>query len=128
MKYYDEIRMRDVRETLETEILKWPDVARKEMMGCLCYFRGKKFFAFLVTNGIVLTKLADGDRSMLAKQVDSKPFDMAGRTASNWIQVTVRKPPDLQPVLPYVKKSYDAASGRQAARRGVREVRKRPKR
>lgn len=112
MKYYNEIHMRGVRETLETVIMKWPNVARKEMMGCLCYFRGSKFFAFLVTNGIVLTKLADGDRSKLSEQMDSKPFEMAGRTASNWLQVMVRKPHDLQPVLPYVKKSYDAASGR----------------
>ena len=109
MKYYNESQMRGVRETLEANILKWPGVARKEMMGCLCYFRGRKFFAFLVTNGIVVTKLTKDDRSKLSEQMDSKPFEMAGKTSSKWIQVTVRKPGDLQPVLPYVRKSYEAA-------------------
>lgn len=112
MKYYDEKQMRAVREALENDVLKWPGVVRKEMMGCLCYFRGKKFFAFLITKGIVITKLDGEDRAKLAKQVASRPFEMAGRTASTWIQVPLTKPEDLQPILPYVRRSYEAASGR----------------
>jgi len=110
MKYYDEKKMRDVRETLEAKIMKWPGVVRKEMMGCLCYFRGKKFFAFLVTNGIVITKLAKEDQSKLSERVHSKPFEMAGRTASTWIQVTLKDPGRLEPILPYVRKSYEASA------------------
>ena len=112
MKYYDEEQMGGVRETLEEEIMKWPGVASKQMMGCLCYFRGKKFFAFLVTNGIVITKLAKEDRSKLSKRIDSRPFELAGRTASTWIQLTLEKPVDLKPLLPYIRKSYEAASER----------------
>ncbi len=112
MKFCDEGRMKDVRETLEADILKWPGVVSKEMMGCLCYFRGNRFFAFLVTNGIVLTKLAKEDRSKLSNRVGSKPFEMSGRTASSWVQVTVKKPGDLRAVMRYVKRSYQAASGR----------------
>lgn len=111
MKYYDDKQMRDIRETLEADIMKWPGVVSKEMMGSLCYFRGKKFFTFLVTNAIVITKLAKEDRSKLSKQVDSKPFEMAGRTASSWIQLTLKRPADLRVFLPYIRKSYDAASG-----------------
>lgn len=109
MKYYDEEKMRDARETLEAKIMNWPGVACKEMMGCLCYFRGKKFFAFLITNEIVITKLAKDDRTKLSERVASKPFAMAGRTASTWIQVPLMQPGDLQRVLPYVRKSYEAA-------------------
>jgi len=112
MKFYDEEQMQDIRKTLEGSIMKWPGVARREMMGCLCYFRGKKFFAFLITKGIVITKLAREDRAKLSEQAASKPFEMAGRTVSTWIQVPLRKPGDLKPVLSYVRRSYDAASGR----------------
>ena len=112
LKYYDERKMRDVREALKKEVLTWPGVTRKEMMGCLCYFRGKKFFAFLVTDGVVLTKLSEVDRARLSSQVESKPFEMAGRTASVWIQVQAKRPEHLQRVLPYVRKSYRAASAR----------------
>jgi hypothetical protein len=102
--------MRAVQEALEKDVLAWPGVSWKEMMGCLCYFRGKKFFAFLVTDGLVVTKLSEADRKALAGRVDSKPFSMAARTSSSWIQVTVRGPADLKPVLPYLRKSYEAAS------------------
>lgn len=73
------------------------------------YFRGKKFFAFLVTGGLVLTKLSDGDRAALSGRKGSKPFEMSGRTASTWIQLPVAGPKDLTPLLPYVRKSYEAA-------------------
>lgn len=110
MKYYDESRMRDIRKALEANVLRWPNVESKEMMGCLCYFRGKKFFAFLVTNGIVITKLAKEDRSKLSERPGSKPFEMAGRTASSWVQLPLKKPGDLGPLLPYIRRSYEAAS------------------
>ena len=112
MKYYDEERMRRVRATLESDILNWPGVASKEMMGCLCYFRGKRFFAFLITGGVVVTKLAMEDRAALSQTAKSKPFEMAGRTASSWVQCALKGPADLRPLMPYIRKSYDAASGR----------------
>ena len=109
MKYYDEEQMADIREALERQILGWPEVTTKEMMGCLSYFRAKKFFAFLVTNGIVITKLSDDDRKKLAKQVKSEAFEMAGKTVKTWIRIQLRKPADLQMILPFVKKSYEAS-------------------
>lgn len=112
MKYYDEERMSEVRVKLESDILKWPGVASKEMMGCLCYFRGKKFFAFLITNGIVITKLMTEDRATLSQTVKSKPFEMAGKTASSWVELALKRPADLRPLMPYIRKSYEAASAR----------------
>jgi len=112
MKYYDEQRMRDVRGRLESDILEWPGVTSKEMMGCLCYFRGKKFFAFLVTNGIVITKLAKENRAALSERVGSRPFEMAGKTASSSVQLPLKGPEDLDPLMPYVRKSYEAAAAR----------------
>jgi hypothetical protein len=35
------------------------------MMGCLCYLRGKKMLAFLVTDGIVISNLSEEDQNQL---------------------------------------------------------------
>jgi len=111
MKFYDEKKMKDVRRTLEREMLKWPGVAGKEMMGCLCYVRGTKFFVFLVTDGIVITKLTKEERAEISGRMESKPFAMAGRIASSWIQLPVKTPASLRPLMPYIRRSYEAASG-----------------
>ncbi len=108
MKYYDEKQMSQIRKALEDEIMKWPNVTSKEMMGCLCYFRGKKFFAWLVTNGIVLTKLSEDDRTKVRVQVETEPFEMGGKPTKQ-VKVILRKPEDLQPIRTYIRKSYDAA-------------------
>ena len=111
MKFYDEERMAPIRAALEAGMRTWPGVAPKEMMGCLVYVRGKRFFAFLVTGGIVITKLPEADRAGLAARPGAKPFEMSERTATKWVQVPVKKPADLGPLLPYIRKSYEA-SGR----------------
>ena len=110
MKYYNEDKMKDTRIALEEEVLKWPRVSTKEMMGCLSYFYGSKFFAFLVTKGIVITKLSEEDRNSLSKRVKVEPFEMSGRTVKTWVRVTLTKPEDLKAIIPFVKKSYEMAS------------------
>ncbi len=108
MKYYDEKLMSEIRKTLESEVMEWPDVTSREMMGCLCYFRGKKFFAWLVTKGIILPKLKEDDRKELQDQFDTEPFEMAGK-ATRLRKIVLRRHEDLQPIKTYVRKSYDAA-------------------
>ncbi len=110
MKFYDEKVMADTREQLEKSVLRWQGVSSKEMMGCLCYFRGSKFFAFLVTRGIVITKLPEDGRTRLLDHMNGAAFEMAGRTVKTWIRVPLSKPSDVRLVLSYVKKSYQAAS------------------
>lgn len=110
MKYYSDEKMRSLREAFEKEVLAWPRVARKEMMGCLVYFRGRKIFAFLVTEGIVLMKLSPADRDAVAKRPGAKPFEMAGQASSKMVQLPLGKVSDLRPLLPYIRTSYDAAT------------------
>ena len=110
LKFYRDATMRASREALEATILAWPGVARKGMMGCLVYFRGKRFFAFLVTGGLVITKLPDADRAALAKRRGAKPFAMSGRTSSKWVQLPAAKPADLRPLMPFIRKSYQASA------------------
>lgn len=108
MKLYDEEKTGDVRKELEQEVLQWPGVAAKPMMGCLCYFHGKKFFAFLVTKAVVVTKLADEDRITLSKKAAGGPFEMDGKSVKAWVRVPLRGPGDVKSVLPFVRKSYGA--------------------
>src|SRR3972149_5258347 len=107
LKFYRDATMRAAREALEATVLGWPGVARRGWMGGLVYFRGKRFFAFLVTGGLVITKLPDADRAALAKRRGAKPFAMSGRTSSKWVQLLVAKPADLKPLLPPGRKSND---------------------
>lgn len=109
MKYYDEEQMREIRKALEREILRWPGVSAKEMMGCLCYFYRKRFFSFLVTKGIVITKLSEDDRTKLSKSIGGEAFEMAGKTAKSWVKVVLKGPEDVKMLLPFVKNSYESA-------------------
>ncbi|MDG6219473.1 MAG: hypothetical protein QCI00_08545, partial [Candidatus Thermoplasmatota archaeon] len=74
MKYYDEGKMQHLRVRLEEEILRWPDVKTKKMYGCPCYKHKEKLFAFLVTDGVVLTKASERDKLELSKEFQIKPF------------------------------------------------------
>ena len=110
MKYYDDSRMAGLRKALEEKIMEWPGVTSKPMMGCLCYFRGRKFFAILVTNGIVIARADPGDRAKLSKMEGSKPFVIGGRTSSRWTQNALNDLRDLTPLWPYIRRSFEAAS------------------
>ncbi len=36
-------RQGEIWRALERDIISWPGVSKNEMIGCLCYFYGKKF-------------------------------------------------------------------------------------
>ena len=80
MKYFDKEKMGQIRDELEEEILQWPGVSSREMMGCICYLHGKKMIAFLVTDGIVKSKLSEQDQTDLSKLSKKVPFKMGGKT------------------------------------------------
>ncbi len=58
--------MGEIRKQLEQQVLKRPGVSSREMMGCLCYLHGKKMLAFLVTDGIVISKLSGQEEDELS--------------------------------------------------------------
>jgi len=109
MKYFDEKKMAAIKKALDMKVLKWKDVSTRPMMGCQCYFYKRKFICFLVTDGIVLMKLSDGDREELKNKFGGKPFEMAGQTGRLWV-TPLRGIADLNPIMPYVKKRYDEVS------------------
>jgi len=110
MKYFDTEKMGQIRYELEKEILQWPGVSSREMMGCLCYLHSKSMVAFLVTDGIVLSKLSEQEEADLSKLSKKTSFKMGGKSIRKpvWELKTLK---NLQTILPFLKKSYQA-SGR----------------
>ena len=110
MEYYNEEKMRDLRLRIEKEVLSWPGVTTRKMYGCPCYKNREKLFAFLVTDGVVLTKLSERDKIKLSRELTVKPFQAGTRTMKNWPQVSVEANSDLEKIFPYVKSSYSQSA------------------
>ncbi len=72
--------MGEIRKELEQEILKWSGVSSREMMGCLCYLHGKNMVAFLVTDGIVISKLSEQEERELSKLNKKMSFKMGSKS------------------------------------------------
>ncbi len=106
MQYYNEEKMGRFRIRLEKEILSWPGVSTKKMYGCPCYKRQEKLFAFLVTDGVVLTKASEEDKIMVSKEFQIRPFQTANRTMRGWLQIPLGDDSDLRKILFFIEKSY----------------------
>ena len=106
MQYYNEEKMHNLRLIVEKEILSWSGVTTKKMYGCPCYKYKEKLFAFLVTDGIVLTKTSEQDKMKLSKEFLIKPFQAATRTMNGWPQIPVDETSDLTKIIPFIKNSY----------------------
>jgi hypothetical protein len=109
MKYYVEETARELRETFERHILTWPQVTTRTMFGCPAYLADRRLFAFLVTEGIVITQLHTPDREALGKIYTTEPFQVRERTIERWITVFIPEPEAYARVMPYVKKSHQIA-------------------
>lgn len=109
MKHYSERETRELRGRLEEVVMSWPGVSAREMFGCPCYKANGKVFAFLVTRGIVITRLPQPDRQVLLRLRPSQPYRAGKRSVRSWIKTEVEGSADLAAVLPYVEKSYQAA-------------------
>ena len=106
MQYYNEEKMKTLRLKIEKEILSWPHVTTKKMFGCPCYKYNDKLFAFLVTDGVVLTKASEQDKIKLSKEFTIKPFKAVTRTMKGWPQIPVDETSDLKKIIPFIKNSY----------------------
>ena len=74
MKHYHDPQANEMRRLLEQEILHWPNVSSKKLFGCPGYQAGGKLFAFLVTDGVVLTQLEEAEREALFRQYPATFF------------------------------------------------------
>ena len=109
MKYYSEEETKDLRLAFEDIILDWEKVTKKKMFGCPCYKADEKLFTFLVTKGVVITKLDEKEREAITNQFKTAPFQAGQKTVHNWIKIPIESKLDIDKIIPFVKKSYDNA-------------------
>jgi hypothetical protein len=109
MKFYSEEEMGGLRVQLEGEVLGWTGVRRRTMFGCPAYSTGDALFAILVTRGIVLTRLGEGEREELVRSAGATPFQAGSRVVRHWIRIPLTAPGDLEGILPLLRRSYEAA-------------------
>ncbi len=107
MQYYDERKMHGLRSKIEKEILKWPNVTTKKMYGCPCYKNQERLFAFLVTDGVVLTNASKLDKKTLLEELDATPFQAGKRIMKNWPRIRLDETTDLERIIPFIRNSYD---------------------
>ena len=109
MRYYEPEAMAKLRAAVEAEVMAWPLVTSKLMFGCPCYQAAGRMFAFLVTDGLVLTNLTAEAREELSAAVGGQPFTPGTRTMKGWLQVPLRAKKDLRPVASALRESYEIA-------------------
>lgn len=107
MIYYTEEEGHALREAFEREVLVWRRVETRLMFGCPAYVAEGKLFAFLVSDGIVITQIRKRDRVTLAEDFYTEPFTAGEREIERWQKVRLGSIERLSRVLPYVKKSYE---------------------
>ncbi len=99
--------MHNLRLRIEKEVLNWPSVTTKKMYGCPCYKNKEKLFAFLVTDGVVLTKVNEQDKIQLSEEFTIKPFQAGQRTMNKWPQIRVDEITDLEKIIALIKTSHN---------------------
>ena len=109
MKYYSEEDTKNLRLALEEEILGWKEVSTKKMFGCPSYQEKGRLFVFLVTKGIVITKLKQTDRDELSSLYDTSFFNAGKKIVSNWLKIALRDKGSLEKLMPFIRKSYETA-------------------
>ena len=112
MRYYREAATKKLRTAFEGEVLNWPEVSTKKMFGCPCYQARGKLFAFLVTNGIVITQLVGTNREALSKRYPTSAFRAGKKTVPQWVRLSMESAKDLNRLIPFVRKSYESARRR----------------
>lgn len=108
MIYYAEPGARSLRQEFEKEVMDWPGVTSRRMFGCPAYLVDGKLFAFLVTDGIVITQIRKRDREELGRAYSTEAFHAGEREIDRWLQVRIDDLERIERVMLMVKKSYDA--------------------
>lgn len=112
MPYYIEDDARALRQAFEKEVLLWPQVITRRMLGCPAYVADGRLFAFLVTGGVVITQLRKKDKQMLAQDNQIEPFKAGERVIERWTKVLIADPASVGRIMGFVRKSYQTAMER----------------
>ena len=112
MPYYVEDDARALRQAFEKEVLLWPQVTTRRMFGCPAYVADGRLFAFLVTEGVVITQLRRKEIQTLGEDNAIEPFKAGERVIERWTKVFVADPAAIGRIMSFVRKSYQAAMER----------------
>lgn len=108
MPYYVESQAKELRELFEAQILHWPKVTTRKMFGCPAYLADGKLFAFLVSEGVVITQIRTHDREALADIYETEVFKAGEREITRWLKVNIGEEYGrFDRVMTLVRKSYD---------------------
>ncbi|MGC9349266.1 MAG: hypothetical protein ACP5JG_14085 [Anaerolineae bacterium] len=105
--YYTESEGKELREAFEREVMGWDKVKKRDMFGCPAYLADGKLFAFLVSEGVVITQIRKHDRETLGEAFETEPFHAGEREITRWLKVTIGDLDRLGRVLRFVKKSHE---------------------
>ena len=81
------------------------------MFGCPTYLADGKIFAFLITDGLVITQIRLRDREKIGEDFETEPFKVGEREITRWLQITIEKPVKIKRLMRLVRKSYQFALG-----------------
>lgn len=112
-KMYDEAEMRYFREAFEDAILRLPGVTPRKMFGSPCYMAADALFAFLVTGGVVLTRLADDTRRRLTggeiAGISARVFVSGTKPMKKWLEIDISGDEMPEALLALARESYENA-------------------
>lgn len=109
MKYFDESIADKLREAVEEILLQWQGVVSKKMFGCPCFKVKNKLFAFVVTDGVVITALKSEEVDNLKKKFKVDHFIAGKKEVKNWAKVKTDHK-RIGELTGFLKKSYQNAS------------------
>ncbi len=112
MPYYVEDDARALRQAFEKIVLLWPQVETRRMFGCPAYVAEGRLFAFLVTDGVVITQLRQKDIETLAQGNQTEPFKAGERVIKRWTKLFITDPAAIGRIISFVRKSYQTAMER----------------
>lgn len=110
METFDEDAGGALKAALEDLALDWRGVARQWMFGYPTYRADGTIFALVANDGLVLTRLPEGERERLAEAYETGPFEAGEQTIGTWVHVAAG-PADLDALAPFVRASHEAALG-----------------
>jgi hypothetical protein len=79
------------------------------MFGCPSYTVKDKLFAFLVTDGIVLTKLSKDQLADALNMSGARSFKHNKQVVKKWVQIPFKDVRVLPTIRPLVDESYENA-------------------
>ena len=107
MEHYSEDEGRELREAFEERTLHWPMVTVRRLLGCPAYLADGRLFAFLVTDGVVITQIRKQDRETVASVFTTTPFRAGEREIERWVIITLEDARQLNRLMKLVRKSYE---------------------